>query len=237
MIQLKLQVFRRTPYLCMMQTVVNVRVLWSDNANSSFLVFVHLRCFLRLEWSHFSRSESFTSLPHFWRCSRCYLLWKASSLRLCCFFLKVLVFMKWWFIWCCLYSDECFPPLSQLLTWSPWGKSASFTIFIKPLLVHLCIRSYLLCMFKELPVAIVFFSLSSLISSQQEPHNQYPSMLLYLSCKNKQNKQTNKTQSFLCIKFASRAFPGGPGVKNPPCIAKDTGSIPDPGRFHMWQGN
>jgi len=28
-------------------------------------------------------------------------------------------------------------------------------------------------------------------------------------------------------------FPGGPGVKNPPCNAGDTGSTLGPGRFHM----
>ena len=31
-------------------------------------------------------------------------------------------------------------------------------------------------------------------------------------------------------------FPGGP-VKNPPCSAGDTGSIPGPGRFYMPRGN
>ena len=28
-------------------------------------------------------------------------------------------------------------------------------------------------------------------------------------------------------------FPGGPVVKNPPCNARDTSSIPGPGRLHM----
>ena len=32
-------------------------------------------------------------------------------------------------------------------------------------------------------------------------------------------------------------FPGGPVVNNPPTIAEDMGSTPDPGRFHMPQGN
>ena len=32
-------------------------------------------------------------------------------------------------------------------------------------------------------------------------------------------------------------FPGSPVVKNPPASAEDIGSIPDPGRFHMLQGN
>ena len=32
-------------------------------------------------------------------------------------------------------------------------------------------------------------------------------------------------------------FPGGPVVKNPPANARDMGSVPDLGRFHMPQGN
>ena len=32
-------------------------------------------------------------------------------------------------------------------------------------------------------------------------------------------------------------FPSGPVVKNPPANARDTGSTPGPGRFHMQQGN
>ena len=32
-------------------------------------------------------------------------------------------------------------------------------------------------------------------------------------------------------------IPGGPVVKNPPANAGDTGSIPNPGRFHMLWGN
>ena len=32
-------------------------------------------------------------------------------------------------------------------------------------------------------------------------------------------------------------FPGGPVVKNLPCNAGDTGSIPGLGRSHMPQGN
>ena len=32
-------------------------------------------------------------------------------------------------------------------------------------------------------------------------------------------------------------FPGGPVVKNPPCNARDPGSIPGPGRSHMPRGN
>ena len=35
----------------------------------------------------------------------------------------------------------------------------------------------------------------------------------------------------------SRDFPGGPLVKNLPCNAGDTGSIPDQGRFHMTLDN
>ena len=32
-------------------------------------------------------------------------------------------------------------------------------------------------------------------------------------------------------------FSGGPVVKNPPCNAGDTGSIPGPGRSHMSWNN
>ena len=32
-------------------------------------------------------------------------------------------------------------------------------------------------------------------------------------------------------------FPGGSVVKNPPTNAGNTGSTPDPGRFHMSQSN
>ena len=32
-------------------------------------------------------------------------------------------------------------------------------------------------------------------------------------------------------------FPGGPVVKNPSANARDAGSIPGPGRFHMPQAN
>ena len=34
-------------------------------------------------------------------------------------------------------------------------------------------------------------------------------------------------------KVRERDFPGGPGVKNPPANAGDTGPIPDLGRPHM----
>ena len=34
-----------------------------------------------------------------------------------------------------------------------------------------------------------------------------------------------------------RGFHGGSVVKNPPANAGDMSSIPDPGRFHMWQSN
>ena len=37
--------------------------------------------------------------------------------------------------------------------------------------------------------------------------------------------------------MANKVFPDGPVVKNPPCNAGDTGSIPGPGRSHMPQGN
>jgi len=35
----------------------------------------------------------------------------------------------------------------------------------------------------------------------------------------------------------SQGFPGGSVVKNPPANAGDTGSIPDPGTFHMLRNN
>ena len=44
----------------------------------------------------------------------------------------------------------------------------------------------------------------------------------------------------VCIKmhkYCSADFSGGPVVENPPCNARDTGSIPGPGRFHMVQSN
>ena len=39
------------------------------------------------------------------------------------------------------------------------------------------------------------------------------------------------------LKIQFVGFPGGPVVKNLPANAGDTGSIPDPGRSHMPQGN
>ena len=44
-----------------------------------------------------------------------------------------------------------------------------------------------------------------------------------------------KTESSLRNKL--RGFPGVPVVKNLPCNARDTGSIPDPGRCHMPRSN
>ena len=38
-------------------------------------------------------------------------------------------------------------------------------------------------------------------------------------------------------KEVSGGFPGGSVVKNLPADAGDTGSIPDPGRFHVPRGN
>ena len=43
------------------------------------------------------------------------------------------------------------------------------------------------------------------------------------------------TCAFLKVNFGGS--PGGPVVKNLPCIAKDTGSIPGPGRSHMPRSN
>ena len=38
-------------------------------------------------------------------------------------------------------------------------------------------------------------------------------------------------------KIREEDFPSGPMVKSPPVNARDTGSIPSPGRSHMPQGN
>ena len=38
-------------------------------------------------------------------------------------------------------------------------------------------------------------------------------------------------------KHRCRGFTAGSGAKNPPASAGDTGSFPDPGRFHMPQNN
>ena len=40
-----------------------------------------------------------------------------------------------------------------------------------------------------------------------------------------------------CKKYYRQGFPGGAVVKNPPANARDTGSIPGPGRSHMPQSN
>ena len=39
------------------------------------------------------------------------------------------------------------------------------------------------------------------------------------------------------IKNSSKDFPGDSVVKNPPANARETGSIPAPGRFHKPRGN
>ena len=43
--------------------------------------------------------------------------------------------------------------------------------------------------------------------------------------------------TFYQIKRRNRDFPGGPVVKNLPCNARDTGSIPGPGRSLMLLSN
>ena len=63
-----------------------------------------------------------------------------------------------------------------------------FLLSLYSMLVNLCTRSYPLLYVQRLACCNCLFLLP-LISSQQEPHNQDPSMLSYLSCK---NKQTNK---------------------------------------------
>ena len=41
----------------------------------------------------------------------------------------------------------------------------------------------------------------------------------------------------LQVETKMEAFPGSPVVKNLSANARDTGSLPGPGRFHMLQGN
>ena len=41
----------------------------------------------------------------------------------------------------------------------------------------------------------------------------------------------------LSLESSPQDFPGGPVVKNLPTNSGDSGSISDPGRFHMPQGN
>ena len=41
----------------------------------------------------------------------------------------------------------------------------------------------------------------------------------------------------LSIRVQMQGFPGSSVVKNPPCNARDTGSVPGPGRSHMLQSN
>ena len=61
-----------------------------------------------------------------------------------------------------------------------------------------------------------------------------------------ENFQINKSSlDFYCSRMPFEkkkksmywGFPGGPVVKNPPCNAGNTSSIPGPGRFHMQWGN
>ena len=43
-----------------------------------------------------------------------------------------------------------------------------------------------------------------------------------------------KIKTKATLKGRIRDFHGGPVVKNPLASAEDMGSIPGPGRFHMW---
>ena len=45
-----------------------------------------------------------------------------------------------------------------------------------------------------------------------------------------------RKETFNCVKNC-KDFPGGPVVENLPANARDTGSIPAAGRFHMPWGN
>ena len=40
-----------------------------------------------------------------------------------------------------------------------------------------------------------------------------------------------------CVKNQMQGFPGGSVVNNMPANARDTGLIPDPGRFHVPRSN
>ena len=44
-------------------------------------------------------------------------------------------------------------------------------------------------------------------------------------------------ENYLAVKTNEQDFPGGSVVKNPPANARDMGSIPDPGGFHMLRSN
>ena len=57
---------------------------------------------------------------------------------------------------------------------------------------------------------------SSLLCTQQEPRKSYDG-ITFKSCESR--------------------FPGGPVVKNLPCDAGDTGSVPGPGGSHMPRSN
>ena len=49
----------------------------------------------------------------------------------------------------------------------------------------------------------------------------------------KGNLQSNLVNTLIWLYQKHQGFLGGPVVKNLPCIARDTGLIPDPGRSHM----
>ena len=48
---------------------------------------------------------------------------------------------------------------------------------------------------------------------------------------------TNMSTLLYLKQTDNQGFPGGSVVKNPPANARDTGSIPDPGRAHMPLSN
>ena len=65
----------------------------------------------------------------------------------------------------------------------------------------------------------------------------YGKIIIRIKVKKNKNQSTNKHKIKQLLTLARQAFPGGPVVKNPPRNAGDTGSVPDPGRSHMLQGN
>ena len=50
-------------------------------------------------------------------------------------------------------------------------------------------------------------------------------------------KSVKKLSSYKSLLSCKGDFPGGSVVKNPPANARDTVSIPGPGRSHMLQNN
>ena len=67
------------------------------------------------------------------------------------------------------------------------------------------------------------------LGSQRVRHDWVAEQQVVTSKKKKKKKMANKHKC--------RGFTAGSGAKNPPANAGDTGSFPDPGRFHMPWNN